>query len=477
MRLKFYIIVAAALIASLPGVGLAQQASGPTPTPSSDTPAADASAPTMFPHPDTSRLLVLGQANVIFQAHAGFHSPYAAGNSMVGRGEYKVSLLGTVYLGYQMVRNPKYAMDVIFNEESAGGRGISQALGLAGFTNLDVVRNPTLGSKPYMARYELHQVIGLSDKLVDSTRTPFSLAKQLPERRIELHVGRMGLPDFFDLNSIGTDSHLQFMNWTSDNNGAWDYAANTRGYTDAAVVEYVDHAFTARYGLALMPTVANGIDLESNLGRAIGHNVEFELRDGPGYFTRALSKRKGAVRVLGFVNEANMGDYRTQNQLFITHKTPTLDITAHPEQKATKYGVGLNVEQEVSENARVYGRFGWNEGRHESYAYTEVDQTFAVGADYAMKGFGRAFDKAGITLVSNAIKRDHQAYLGLGGMGFLLGDGKLNYGRENIVEAYYNLHAWKGVYYALDEQVVVNPGYNRDRGPVMVESVRMHVDF
>ena len=437
----------------------------------------DEGAPTMFVHSDTSRYLIGGQANIIFQAHAPFHSPYDGPNSLLSRGEYKTSMIGTIYTGFQINKNPRYATDGILDVESAGGRGISEALGLAGFTNLDVVRNPNLGSTPYLARYEIHQVVGFTDKMVQSDRTSFSLPTELPDVRLEFWVGRMSLPDLLDLNSIGTDSHLQFLNWSIDNNGAWDYAANTRGYTDAAVAEFTAHDFTARYALGAMPTVANGIDLQYNLKLASGHNVELEYRHGPGFFLPALAKRKGAVRVLGFVNKANMGDYRQQNQLYLAGGTKTPDITAHPLQSTVKYGVGWNFEQEVSENGRVYAQFGWNEGQHESYAYTEIDQTMAVGGDYAMKAFGRPNDKIGITVVTNAIKKDHQWYLQHGGLGFLLGDGKLTYAREDIVEAYYNYHVWKGLYYALDEQFVAHPGYNQDRGPVMVESVRMHVDF
>ncbi len=171
-----------------------------------------------------------------------------------------------------------------------------------------------------------------------------------------------------------------------------------------------------------------------------------------------------------------MGVYRTQNNLAIAaHTTP--DITDHPEATTVKYGFGLNAEQELTESLRVFGRFGWNEGQHESYAYTEVDQTFEFGGDYSGRAWSRLNDKLGLTFVTNAIKRDHQRYLGLGGLGFLLGDGKLNYAREDILEGYYNLHAWRGLYYALDLQYINHPGYNQARGPVLVESVRMHVDF
>ena len=444
-----------------------------TPVQTTDTQAEDSSTPNLFRHPDSARYLVSGQANIIFQAHGPFHSPYKSTNSLLGRGEYKTSLLGTVYLGYEVNKNPRYATDAILDVESAGGRGISEALGLAGFTNLDVVRNPNLGSAPYLSQYMIHQVIGFTDEMVDAERSTVSLQTRVPVRRLELHIGRMGLPDFLDANSVGTDSHLQFLNWTVDNNGAWDYAANTRGYTDGAVIEYVDHAFTARYGIAAMPTVANGIDLQYQFRQASGQNVELELRKS----VLPDPKLKGAVRLLGFVNHANMGNYRQQNQAFLRGETATPEITAHPFTSSVKYGVGLNAEQQISENGRVYGRFGWNEGQHESFAYTEVDQTFAVGGDYSFKAFNRPNDKLGLTFVSNAIKKDHQTYLALGGKGFLLGDGRLNYAREDTIEGYYNLHVWKGVYYALDAQFVEHPGYNQDRGPVLVETVRMHVDF
>jgi hypothetical protein len=437
---------------------------------------ADDPTPTMFPHSETSRFYIAGQANIIFQAHGPFHSPYEGTNSFIGRGQYKTSLLGTLFLGAQVRRDPRTETDAIFNLESSGGRGLSEALGLAGFTNLDVVRNPTLGAVPYMARAQLHQTIGFTDKLIEAARTPFSLATQVPERRLEFFVGKMSLPDYFDINDIGSDSHQQFMNWTVDNNGAWDYAADTRGYTYAAVAEYDDKVWSARYALALMPTVANGIDLDWNLRQASGQNWEFELRR-PLLGGLLSPDRKGAVRVLGYVNHAHMGLYRVANQAYTSGQDPTPEITEHETYGAVKYGFTLNAEQELTPNLRAFGRFGWNEGQHESFAYTEVDQTFEFGGDYSGRRWSRPFDKLGIAFVSNAIKADHQAYLKLGGLGFLLGDGKLNYAREDILESYYDLHAWRGVYYALDLQFIDHPGYNKDRGPTLVESVRMHVDF
>lgn len=440
---------------------------------------------TVFPHSDSTRYLLSGQANIIFQAHPGFHSPYSGPNSLLARGEYKTSMIGTLYTGVELHRQSRYNTELLFDLESAGGRGDSEALGLAGFTNLDVVRNPNLGSIPYIARVEVHETIGFTDAMVDAARSPFSLATRVPARRLELRFGKMSLPDVMDLNGPGSDSHLQFMNWTADNNGAWDYAADTRGYTYAATAEYDDRQWSARYVLGLMPTVANGIDLQWNLRRASGQNVELEYRRTPlALLLKPLhgDAHKGAVRLLGFVNHANMGDYREQNQLALEARmsgNPTAMpvITDHPLQTTMKYGVGLNFEQELPADLRVFGRFGWNEGQHESYAYTEVDQTVELGGDIAGNRWGRANDKLGIAGISNAIKRDHQEYLAMGGLGFLLGDGALRYAREDILESYYTAHNWRGLFTSFDLQLIAHPGYNAARGPVEVFSVRTHIDF
>jgi hypothetical protein len=426
---------------------------------------------TMFPHPEGRRYWISGQANIIFQGRLPFHSAYEGPNSFRSSAEYKTSLVGTFYTAVRPTRSVRYNTDLVLDFESAGGRGLSQALGLAGFTNLDVVRNPNLGSKPYVARYQIHQVVGLTDTTHSQDPNFFALATEVPERRIEFRIGKMTLPDFFDFNDVGSDSHLQFMNWTVDNNGAWDYAADTRGYTVGGLAEYDDRSWTLRYGIFAMPTVANGIKMDWALSRAHGQNGEFELRKS------LLPNRKGTTRILFYGNRAHMGVYREAVEAYLAGTDPTPTITAHEHFGALKYGFGYNVQQEITDNLRLFARFGWNEGQHESFAYTEVDQTVQAGGDYFMRRLGRSEDKFGAVVVSNAIKRDHQNYLRLGGLGFLLGDGNLRYGRENIVESYYTWHAWRGMFYSLDVQHFNNPGYNRDRGPVWVGSVRAHVDF
>jgi hypothetical protein len=450
------------------------QATGSLPTqpqPEQQPATEDGPAVTMSPHHGNDRYWLSGQANIIFQGNLSFHSPYEGMNSFQSGAEYKTSLLGTFYTALRPTSSIRYNTDFILDLESAGGRGVSQALGLAGFTNLDVVRNPTLSTAPYLARYGIHQVFGLTSETTAQEPGFFALAPSVPVRRIEFRIGKMTLPDFFDVSGPGSDSHLQFMNWTVDNNGAWDYAADTRGYTVGGLAEYDDRNWSLRYGFFAMPTVANGIDMDWAFSRAHAQNGEFELRHS------FVPQRKGTQRLLFFANRAHMGNYREAVDAFLAHTDTTPNILLHEHYGALKYGFGFNTEQELTENLRVFGRFGWNEGQHESYVYTEVDQTVEAGADFAGARWHRAADKIGLAVVSNAIKRDHQDYLRLGGLGFLLGDGNLNYGRENIVESYYNWHAWRGLFYAVDVQHINDPGYNRDRGPVWVGSVRAHVDF
>ena len=425
------------------------------------------SPPTMFPHPENSWWLVQGQMNFIFQAHPDFPAKYSGPNSFHSQYEKATSRVMTLFLGAELNSSTEVLVDV----EETGGRGLSDALGLAGFTNLDVVRNPSIGQAPYLARAMFHHVFALTADKVESERTPFTLFTEMPRRRLEVRFGKFGTADFFDLNSAGSDSHSQFMNWTVDNNGAYDYAADTRGYTFGAIADYEDRSWGLRFAELLMPKVANGIDLQWNLRRAHAENVEFELRKN------FLPNRAGVMRILGYSNAANMGIYRVQNERYLAEQDPVPVITDHPLQKTGKYGFGFNFEQPLTKNVKAFGRLGWNNGKTESYAYTEVDQTVEVGAAVDGSQWKRKFDKAGAVFVSNGIARDHQFYLTHGGVGFLLGDGHLTYGRETIFESYYNLHLWKGLFTGIDLQHVNNPGYNRDRGPVVVPGLRLHVDL
>jgi high affinity Mn2+ porin len=427
---------------------------------------ASTSTESMLPHFKSTRFWLSGQANFIFQTHADFHSLYSGAHSLRSRYEKATSRVLTLYTGARVTNSLEFLVDI----EESGGSALSDGFGLAGNTNLDIVRNPFLSKAPYLGRAEIHKVFALSGDKVENQRTAFSLFDELPRRRLELRFGKFSMPDFFDLNSVGSDTHFQFTNWTIDNNGAWDYAADTRGYTVGLVADYEDRTWGFRFAEALMPKVANGIDLVWKPWQSHAENFEYELRKG------VLPGKPGIVRVLAYSNSANMGVYREQ-VIQAAGLGAAPDITAHPWRVTRKYGFGLNVEQNISRYLTGFARFGWNDGKTESFAYTEVDQTFnqGIGANGAL--WHRKQDRAGVAFVSNAIKKDHQNYLAARGLGFLLGDGHLHYGRENILETYYTVHVWRGIYVAPGFQHIVNPGYNRDRGPVTVPSFRAHVEF
>ena len=425
---------------------------------------------TVFHHSQISPFWLSAQANFIAQVHPRFDAQYSGPNSFDHAEEQSVSRVVTLYTGFQFDDSTELVLDA----ESSGWSGLSQGLGLAGFVDLDVVRDPQLSAEPYLARLWLHKVIRLSKQNVEQGRTPLSLLTTIPARRIEITVGKMSLPDFFDFNSVGSDSHMQFMNWTIDNNGAWDYAADTRGYTYAVVLQYYDHDFAARFAEALEPTTANGINLEWNLQNAHAENYELE------YDPHLIPGRFGAIRLLAFTNYANMGDYhfaidQFENQTTKTLKVPNIDD--HRGGVALKYGFGLNLEQQLNEQVRVFMRAGWNEGQHESWAYTEVDQTASAGWDVRGDWWRRPNDKWGVAFVVNGISRRHRQYLALGGLGFLLGDGNLSYGPEEIMETYYNFPIMRGLFGAFDLQYINNPGYNRARGPVVVPGLRLHIEL
>lgn len=425
---------------------------------------------TIFPHSEFSRFWISGQSNIILQWHPSFPSEYSGPNSLSAAAQSATSHVLTLYTGYELMDNSEVFLDI----EDSTGTGIGNALGLAGYTNLDVVRTAAgvpLSHAPYLARLLFRQIIPLSSERNSAERSWSNLATSLPKRRLEFWIGKLTVPDFFDTNGPGSDSHLQFLNWTVDNNGAYDYAADTRGYTDGAMLEYDDGRWSARFLEALMPKGANGIYLDADVARARSENFEID------YNGRFLRHHDGAIRILTYLNHANMGNYNEAISEFLDGKTAVPNIIATRRQGRHKYGIGANFEQNLTGDLRIFGRWGWNDGHNESFVYTEVDRALEFGTDYRGEAWHRSNDRVGAAFSVNAISPEHREYLALGGVGFLLGDGALNYGREKIFESYYTAHLWRGVFASFDLQHINNPGYNRDRGPVLVPAVRFHVDF
>jgi len=452
------LMVAPSAVGQLPDTTAGQR---PVPETGSEAPT------TMLPHFPDGRFWISGQVNVIYQAHPPFDAKYSGPHSFQSHFQDATGQVTTLYTGMQLTKSAEVLLDF----EAAAGLGLSGALGIAGFTNLDAVRDATLSDAPYLSRVMYHQVISLGHGKTEANRGPLATFSQLPSRRLELRIGKFGITDFFDTNSVGGDSHLQFLNWSVDQNGAYDFTGDARGYTWGVYAEYQSPRWGARFAEALMPGPQNGGPLVWNLRKANTSNAEFELHRA------VLKKKDGMVRLLLYLNHANMGVYSHANEQYLKGEVAQPDIGNHPFQVTAKYGFGINAEQAITKTITLYSRFGWNDGKTESWSFTEIDHTGSGGIGMLGQLWKRRNDRAGFAFAINGISGEHARYLALGGLGSVLGDKGLQYALEDVVETHYTAHVWRGIYIGPDLQYIVNPGYNKARGPVFVPSFRLHTEF
>ncbi|HEY1376703.1 MAG TPA: carbohydrate porin, partial [Gemmataceae bacterium] len=391
-----------------------------------------------------------GQATVISQGNWKFRSPYIGPNSLLPILNYRTTNTDTLYLDTRLWRGA----ELVFNPEVSGGEGLSHTLGMAGFPNGEATRVGALAPTPYVARLFLRQTFGLDGDMERVEAGPNQLARWRDVDRVTVTVGKMSATDLFDDNRYSHDPRTQFMNWSLMYNGAWDYPANTRGYTYGAAIDFNTRFLAVRYGAFAEPAEANGADFDPHFLKANGQIAEVEER-------YELCGHPGKLREWGYLNHAHMGNYREALAEMPVNPDVTLTRTYR-----FKYGFGVNVEQELATNLGVFLRAGWNDGQSESWAFTEIDRTVATGLDLKGALWSRPKDEAGVAVVFNGLSDAHRDYLAAGGVGFIIGDGRLNYSTEQILEAYYNWQVVKGINVSFDFQGVNHPAYNADRGPV-----------
>jgi hypothetical protein len=409
---------------------------------------------------------VLGaQVTEIRQSLRPFRSPYSGPNSLESRGDNEGTQTYGIYLGSELTSR----LQVYFDAEMARGAGVGHAVGLAGITNGDVIRQGTadLGNGPYVARAFLRYLMPLSSETAPVERGVDHLPGAEAERHVEWKLGRLAASDDFDQNRYASSTRTQFLDWGLFNNSAWDFAADTRGYTNGLVVGWIEPRFALRFGSFQMTTQANGNVFDGDLRRARGDNLELTLcpsKDGP------------VVRLLAFRNLARMGIYR--EALVIAAATGTVpNIVADDRPGRVKYGFGLSFEQPLADEGEtgVFLRLGWDDGKTESFAFTEVDRQASTGLQLAGTAWHRSADRLSLALLVHGLSPEHRDYLAAGGSGFLLGDGNLRYSEETIGEAYYRVQIGKWLEVSPDFQYISNPGYNRDRGPAKVWTLRLNV--
>lgn len=404
------------------------------------------------------------QATSIGDYHGTFHSPYAGQFSLRNYPERDVSLTATLFLGFRLGRDTQVYID----PEIAGGRGFSAVNGIANFPNGELPRVASATPKPYLARAYITQDFGFGSERQDFSSDENQLAGSRPMTRYSVTVGRFTVTDFFDNNRYSHDPRTQFMGWGTMFNGAWDYPADTRGYTWGWVHEFHTKNWSLRYGSAAEPKVANGLRFDRRLLRDRGDMVEGELRYAPG-------GHPGTLRLLGSWLHTDSGSYAEALHLSeLTHGP--LDVTATHQAGRLKYGTGINIEQEFAKDVGGFARLGWNDGKTESFAFTAIDRLASGGVSVTGTRWRRRHDVAATALTVSGISGVHALYLARGGNDFLIGDGALHYGPEYVWESYYNARLFHGIFTTLDVQHVTNPGYNEDRGPVWIWSLRLHIE-
>lgn len=402
------------------------------------------------------------QETNVLQMHDIFHAPYTGLNSLLPSSERKMSVTSTFFLGRRLWKGAAFYI----NPEAFGGEGLSQTVGLAGAPNGETYRISNPAPHISLARLYLEQAFGLGDELEDIESEQNQLKGKLPVKRLTLRLGKMSMTDYFDDNKYSHDPRTQFLNWSIMADGAWDYPADTRGYTNGIMADLNLKDWNIQYGIFQMPQRANQMRLDYNIKDANGQALEIVRK-------YSLSEHPGAARFMGYANHANMGNYTA------TIDTPAfgMDITKSEMPRRSKYGLGLNLEQELAKDLGAFLRAGWSDGRNETFAFTEIDRTISGGISYKGSAWNRPDDTLGVAFAVNGLSPQHATYLAKGGFGFIIGDGKLNYGSENILETYYSVKIYKGIFASLDYQFVDNPAYNRDRGPVSIFGIRLHFEF
>lgn len=403
------------------------------------------------------------QQTIITQHKPPFDADYTGANSLSPLSETQSSLTSTFYGGARLWKGA----EAYFNPEISGGAGLSKTLGIAGFPNGETFRVGGAEPKIYIARLYLKQTFewGAEKEAVESDAN--QLAGLKSKRYLSLTAGKFGMADFFDGNNFSHDPRTQFMNWSLMDNAAWDYPANTRGYVLGAVAELGQPMWTLRVAFTMITTEPNQAIWDTKVGKANSQTVEYEKRYVAG-------GQKGTVRVLAFRNNGKFGNYR--EAIAQNPSAPNID-TIHTYGRH-KYGFGISADQYLTKNFGVFAKASINDGHTETWFFTEIDRSVSFGGVLSGAGWKRKDDELALAFVANGISKPHRDYLAAGGYGFLIGDGRLNYAPELIAELYYKINAYEQKFWLTPGyQFIVNPGYNKDRGPVNVFAIRAHIEF
>jgi len=405
-----------------------------------------------------------GQATFVDQYHPAFKSPYLGANSLDpgSRGDETFDL--TLFAGARLWEGG----EVFANPEIDQGFGLSNTLGIAGYTSGEAYKVGE--ATPYfrLQRLFLRQTFDLGGAMQPVEDGPNQFGGSRSADTLVLTAGKISPTDIFDTNAYAHDPRADFLNWSLIDAGAFDYAADAWGYSYGLAAEWTQDWWTLRTGLFNLSRVPNTTQLERDF-RQFELVTELEMR-------HTLLGLPGKVKLLGFVNRGSFGGYLDAVRLAEAgHAAPD---TASVRRYTSRPGFSVNVEQQLGDDLGGFARVSVNDGSKEADEFTEINRSLALGLSLKGAAWGRPDDVWAVGAVVNVLSHSARAYFAAGGTGILIGDGRLpRYGTENIAETYYNLALRDGVAAGLDYQLVIDPAYNRDRGPVSVLALRLHGQF
>jgi high affinity Mn2+ porin len=403
------------------------------------------------------------QQTVITQYKPPFTAAYSGQNSLSPLTETQTSITSTFFGAMRLWKGA----EVFFNPELSGGSGLSKTTGIAGFPNGETFRVNSVAPAVYIARLYLKQTFewGTDRDTIDADANVLGGTRS--KRYFSIAAGKYGMADFFDGNNFSHDPRSQFMNWALMDNGAWDYPANTRGYVLGLYTELGQPTWTLRFSFTMNVTQANSSTWDAKIAKANTQTVEYEKR-------YTIDGQKGTLRILGFLNNGKFGNY--DQAIAQNPKAPNVDSTQAYGRH--KYGFGINTDQYLTKDFGVFAKASWNDGHTQTWFFTEIDRSITFGGELKGSQWNRPDDEVALAFIGDGLSGPHRNYLADGGYGFIIGDGKLNYAPEMIAEIYYKINAYqKKLFLTPDYQFIVNPAYNKDRGPVNVFSLRAHVEF
>lgn len=411
--------------------------------------------------PESDRWEIHGQTTYLGQGYPSFPAPYSGSNSLTPASQYKATWSNSLFLNARLWDGG----EVYYNPELLQGFGFNDTVGLGGFTNGEAQRSNFPYPHYNTTRLFARQTFGLGGEQEELDNGPTQLSEKADISRLTLQAGKFAVLDVFDGNDFAKDTRKDFMNWALWAPGAFDYSADKVGLSYGATAELNQKQWALRGGYFLMVSESNSNSFDSNLFQRGEYVLELETR-------YSLLGQPGKLRAIGWLNSAYMGSYRD------TLNNPAFNLNiALTRTERIKYGYVFSVEQVVTDDVGLFGRWSWNDGKTEIMAFTDIDASLSLGTSIKGTRWGRPDDVIGIGGAINGLSRDHRDFIAAGGLGILIGDGQLNYSRERILETYYAYALNKWFTLTADYQLVTNPAYNADRGPVHVFSGRLHGEF